>query len=62
MALVVHGDQAAEPPPVISTVPAAAGSRLHFHWGAGQQLSVCETLDATTGAGGSEPSTSRVSW
>eukprot|EP00882_Tetradesmus_deserticola_P019765 GHRQ01021303.1.p1 GENE.GHRQ01021303.1~~GHRQ01021303.1.p1 ORF type:complete len:187 (+),score=66.66 GHRQ01021303.1:228-788(+) len=40
---------------VIGRVPASAGSRLHFSWGSGTQVRVCEVRSPATGAGGEEP-------
>jgi nuclear pore complex protein Nup85 len=62
MELAVIDSDVDAPPGVLASVPAAAGSRLHFAWGAGTQVRLCEVRDSSTGAGGSEPCTSTVTW
>lgn len=44
------------------SVPAAAGSRLHFSWGCGTQLRLVELASPATGAGGEDPYGAMCEW
>lgn len=44
------------------SVPAAAGSRLHFSWGCGTQLRLVELASPATGAGGEDPYGAVCEW